>query len=230
MTKKQLLIFSATLGFLLVFGGTTWLGPGRSLAAATPQEAAQQELPAWLENVRHDDVTLYGFVNEEELARATLGTPFQVFELTPAAIQTYQAGHNVAPLLAEQAVWVFPVLVDDQARGLFTVAQVDGQWQAVEFGFLPQSKQLDKLRKKLAKSKVTVKFVKVFPLDGTFALIEQGQKESLVHLTSYPGLFTNLDRNNLTAYGPEQFMPEMKKALQQVLDEQKRVEEAATTP
>lgn len=223
--RKQALAFIITLTILLAFGGTTWLGPSILHAAATPEEVAQQQLPRWLAIARNDDIKYYGFTNEQELQAATLGSPYQVALLSPEAVQAYQPGQRVAAIVSDQAWKVFPVLVKGQARGLLTVAQLDSQWQAVEFSSLNQSRQLVRLQERLAKKNATVKLVKFAPTQGTFALVEQDGGESLVYIfsSSSPGSFSKLDKENLTTYTAQDFIPEVKKALdERVAAEQER--------
>jgi hypothetical protein len=221
--KRQVLVFLATFGILVAFGGVTSIGPATLFAAATPEDVAQQELPRWLNMVRNDDVKAYGFTSEDELTIATLGTPHQVFTLAPEAVQSYQPGQSVASLITEEPWWEFPVLVNGQARGLLSVAQVDGQWQGVGFGAFLDSQKVIRLQQRLAKQNASVKLVKFTPTEGTFALVEQDKRETLVHMSSLPGLFMEIDRNNLTPYSPQDFMPKVKKAFgERVAAEQER--------
>jgi hypothetical protein len=212
-----------TLAILVAFGGTIWIGPSPLHAAATPEEVAQQELPRWLAIARNDDVKHYGFKNEQELQAATLGSPYQVSLLSPEAVQAYQPNQRVAAIIDNQAWKVFPVLVNGEARGLLTVAQLDGRWQAVEFSSLEQSRQLVRLQARLAKKNATVKLVKF--AESTFALVEQDGGESLIYISgsNFAGEFDKLDKENLTAYTAQDFMPEVKKAFdQRVAAEQER--------
>lgn len=231
--RKQSFVFFITLGVLLIFGSTTWIGPSTSLAAPTAEETAQQALPEWLDMVRRDDVKGYGFKDESELDIATVGTPYQVFKLAPETVQAYQDGQSVSAVIHEEPWWEFPVLVHGQARGLLTVKQVDGQWQAVGFGAFVDSQKIVRLQERLAKHNATVKLIKFAPLLGTFALIEQDKREKLVYLSSLPGLMEGIDRDNLTAYDLKDFMPKAKKAVddlvaaEQEMQKQKKEKEQA---
>jgi hypothetical protein len=59
----------------------------------------------------------------------------------------------------------------------------------------------------------SVKLLKIYPIFGTFALIEREGEESLVHLASYPGLFESLDKTGLENYSPKELMPQILASL-----------------
>ncbi|HEX6293208.1 MAG TPA: hypothetical protein VFZ66_28760 [Herpetosiphonaceae bacterium] len=214
MSKRTILLV-ATLSALIALGTLISLYPSHSLAALTVEEVARQELPRMLDRIR-SDYQGYGFRDEQELNIATLGRPYQVYGLSPNAVQAYRPDQPVSAILFEEQWWEFPVLIDGEARGLLTLAQMNGQWKAVEFGSLPLSVRITQLQQKLAHTDVRVKLVKVPHIYGTFALLEQGQNEQLVHLGSYPGVFKTIDREELTAYAASKLMPEIREAIAQV--------------
>ena len=162
-----------------------------------------------------DDVKNYGFKDEQELARATLGNPYQVFVLSPEAVQAYQPGQHIASILTQEPRLEFPVLVDGQARSLLTVVQLDGRWQIVGFGAFPNSQKLVQLQERLAKTNAVIKLIRFDETWSTFALVEQDNQAMLIHLSSLPGLFKEIDRDNLTPYKPQDFMPKVRKAFEE---------------
>ena len=192
-----------------------------SLASQGPEEVARQELPEVLRAVSRLGCEKYGFRDENELQFAIPGLPYEVYTLSPQAVQSYRSGQRVADLIAQEQRWEFPVLVNEEARGLLTVAQQEGQWRVVGFGELALSRKVVDLQASFAHAEAnagaspgySVKLLNVYPIQGTFALIERGEQESLVYLTSYPGLFEALDKMALKTYSPEELMPRIVDAL-----------------
>jgi hypothetical protein len=59
--------------------------PEPERGAATPEEAARQDLPKFLDMARPNFAT-HGFKNEQKLAQVTLGQPYQVYVLPWEAV------------------------------------------------------------------------------------------------------------------------------------------------
>ncbi len=178
-------------------------------------EVARQGLPNWLQHVGAE-YRRFGFKDARELELATLGTPYEVYALSPQAVQAYKPGDRVAELVTPLHTWEVPVLVHGEARGILTVAYHDGRWQTVQYGggIDSYSRNVVALQKRLAGSTAVVKLLAAHPIHSNFALIEEGGRESLVFLNP-SGFFATLDEKALTPYPPEELMPEIAKVFAQ---------------
>jgi hypothetical protein len=130
---------------LLLIVAVGLLAPGLLRGEAVPadvQQAAAAGLPPFLSKIPANALEDYGFARGDDLKAASLGSPFQVQTITPAALEKYQAGMTVAALLTPTTVWYFPVVVNGQYRAILAVDQLNGKWQAVSLGFAGLAKEL----------------------------------------------------------------------------------------
>ena len=220
MSKHKLIIVASVCALCMGLWGVFSSRPQVSLASQGPEDVARQQLPEMLRKVSRLGCEKYGFRDENELESAVLGFPYEVYTLSPQAVQSYRAEQRVADLIVQEQRWEFPVLVNGEARGLLTVAQQEGQWRAVGFGELTLSQKMIDLQASFANAEVngvspgySVKLLNVYPIQGTFALIESGKQETLVYLTSYPGLFETLNKVSLARHSPEELLPQIREAL-----------------
>ncbi|MCD4737910.1 MAG: hypothetical protein K8R89_01445 [Anaerolineae bacterium] len=219
MSKHKLIIVVSVCALCLGLWGVVIFRPQVSLASQGPEDVARQQLPEILRKVSRLGCEKYGFRDENELESAVLGFPYEVYTLSPQAVQSYRADQCMADLIVQEQRWEFPVLVNGEARGLLTVAQQEGQWRVVGFGELTLSRKVVDLQAGFANAEVngvspySVKLLNVYPIQGTFALIESEKQETLVYLTSYPGLFETLDQAPLERHSPEELLPQIREAL-----------------
>jgi hypothetical protein len=214
MTKYKLLC-GASLSVLLLIGSLLSFRIRSSQAASTVEGAAHDALPNILKHIGNDYQN-YGFNDQHEVDTATLTSPYEILALLPEAVHQYHSGQRIANIARQEQWWEFPVVVNGEPRGLLSVVQMNGQWQGVSFGALPLSRQVVRLQKQPNMSRVAIKFVRVPQIHATFALIEQGNQERLIHLASHPRLLQGIDKENLTAYSPEEIMPQIDQALREV--------------
>jgi hypothetical protein len=116
---------------LLVFGHQPLM------AAEVPQavqKAATEGLPVILDALPEDTLSQFNFSGFEELDRASLGTPFQVYSIHPQDILNYDAGTPIDSHVYATDHWLFPVTIDGQVRVLLEVANMQGTYQAVALG------------------------------------------------------------------------------------------------
>ncbi|MDQ1354828.1 MAG: hypothetical protein QG657_5137 [Acidobacteriota bacterium] len=72
-----------------------------------------------------------GLVDFPGLTGASLQEGFQVYTATPAALMS---NDDLGAIMIPTGQWRFVVTCGEQPMGLLTVAQVEGQWQAVSLG------------------------------------------------------------------------------------------------
>jgi hypothetical protein len=129
-----------------------WLCLGANFLWAQPVppdvlNAASNGLPAFLESVSFGNRELYGFTNDNDLARARPGVPLRVFTITPQALASHNAEPALTPLLSETTLWYFPILVGQDAKAILVVDQMAGEWKAVSIGYAPLARELDQITK-----------------------------------------------------------------------------------
>ena len=79
------------------------------LAQQTPPaevlQAATEGLQPYLQKIPAGTQEQYGFADGDDLSAATLGDPFQLNTITPAALEKYQAGMAVASVITPTTTW-----------------------------------------------------------------------------------------------------------------------------
>ena len=109
-------------------------------------KAAEEGLQPYLNKIPVNELEQYGFAQGDTLLAATLGAPFQLHTITPAALEKFSAGTPVGTILTPTSLWYFPVVLAGQTRAVLVVDQLDGKWQAVSLGYAPLAKELGAIR------------------------------------------------------------------------------------
>ena len=210
-------------GFLLASCGPidTHAASEPEPGAATPEEAARQDLPEFLEVTRPDFANL-GFKSEQELAQVTLGQPYQVYNLPLEAVQAYRPGQSFTELLVQVSVFDFPLLVNGEPRGFLGVVQRDGRWEAHSIGGFSSSQHLARWTAQPGNKNQSRKIVLIPALGAKFVLVETPGHERLVPLTGIRGFAEGPDQIILRPYTPEDLIPKLARALAQVQEEEKQ--------
>jgi hypothetical protein len=146
--KIVCLVLCAVLSFIVV--------PivGAEEAPADVVKAAQEGLPHFLAGISQKNASgnpssikaRLGFNEKDILDRAYLGEPFRYYLLGPDAVKDYVKGSNVSLIISPVNEWFFPVLIDNEAKSVLSVAKMKGVWKAVSFGKAVLSKELVKIR------------------------------------------------------------------------------------
>jgi len=93
------------------------------------RSAAEARLSEFLSLIPPGQENRYGFHSREDFGEATIGYPYRVFTVDMPGTQTGRSA-GVKPLNE----WRTPIIVRGQSRALLTVAKMDDQWEAVDFG------------------------------------------------------------------------------------------------
>ncbi|GAB4342923.1 MAG: hypothetical protein Kow0089_18360 [Desulfobulbaceae bacterium] len=96
--------------------------------------AAQSGLQPLLNHIPPEDRQDFGFSNDDDMATAVLGSPFNLFTITPEDLAGYRKGTPVSSILRKTDLWYFPVVVNKSARTILIVDKVGGKWRAVSLG------------------------------------------------------------------------------------------------
>ena len=204
----------------------------RRIASAEPPdetevlEAAERDLPNFLEVISHMGYQNYGFKDESELEAVQFGEPVEVYVLTAEALEAYEPGQRVAPLLAPACQWEVPLLADNESRIMLTVAFFKGKWQAVEAGGIQLAERWQSFATDLAATPVTgekeagrrIRLVRVYEIGGYFAFTESDGEETLIPLIAHGGALPGVE--NLKRYAPAELIPQVTAAVRQLIEAQ----------
>lgn len=105
-------------------------------------QAAADGLQPFLNKIPMDSFEQFGFVPGDDLITASLGTPFLVHTIPPAALEQYQAGMTVASIVKPTSMWYFPVLIAGQTRAILVVDRLDNQWKVISLGYASLAREL----------------------------------------------------------------------------------------
>ncbi len=75
-----------------------------------------------------------GLTSAGDIKAATLGEPYEQFTIYPSALEGYRPEQNISSLLTATNNWVYPVMVNGEARTQLNVVKSKGQWTAGFFG------------------------------------------------------------------------------------------------
>jgi hypothetical protein len=106
---------------------------GVSYAVSPEQQAkifAEENLPQYLKMIEPDYNYFY-YNNQEQVMKSTLGEPINNFVINP---QDFDEDKGILAQSKPLPFYVFPVMVDGKVITDFTVALVNGEWQAVDIG------------------------------------------------------------------------------------------------
>ncbi len=200
--------------------GITFTGVYAASPPPEVQQAAEEGLARFLATIPAQELAHLGLSTAEDVQAATLGSPYEQFTLTPAAIAAYQPGSALAPLLTSTGSWLFPVTVHGEARTMLTVGMVNGKWEAGDIGgtYLPGALQKAEtnlpgfLDQKGVTAAHTTQFVRVFQTYSDFLFVEAQGAEYLLPLMPDPG---QLDLAADTLVTPDEIIPQLKDLLGQ---------------
>lgn len=118
------------------------LATAQQVPPADVLKAAEEGLQPFLQKIAPDEINQYGFAPDDLVQNASLGSPFQVHTITPAAMAQYKPGATVSSLITPTRMWYFPVLVAGQARAILVVDWLENRWQAVSLGYAGLAREL----------------------------------------------------------------------------------------
>jgi hypothetical protein len=199
------------------------------LYAAAPsevQKAAQSGLDHFRSTVPAQEMARMGLVTAEEVTAAVLGNPWNEYVILPASLQAYKSGMSISSLLTGTDNWIYPVLVNGQARTMMEVSLQNGNWEATTFGgtFLPQ--RLQEVQGRMGtllgqkgisrQSAVTLRFVRVYQAQSEFMAVLGGNTEYLLPLMPNPSRM-NIAADTLLA--ADQVIPQLKQEVQNSIEQ-----------
>lgn len=191
-----------------------------ALADEPPPEVrrvAQEEAPHWLGLVRKAPAEHFGLTDPNQVERAELGEPYEVYTIEPDRLQEYDASTVVSTMLSKANRWLFPLLIDGKAQFFYEIALFDGEWQPVSIGAAGLARDIEQiyghvptlLQAKGIEGKITVRFVRVYEVYD-FLLMDTPAGEFIV-LPEWARLW-GLPQGKLI--DPKAFMPRLAREVQ----------------
>ena len=176
---KSVLMVTAIGAWMLAIHAPSYAG----IAPPEVQDAAREGLPMFLSSIPHSHLRAFGFDDEQEINRATLGIPFRIHTMSSSEILAFAEGERTPPAIRPTSMWQFPVLVDHIPRTLLTVDLMGGNWQAVDLGGLSPALDMGKLRRRWPTSDgYELKYVCIFQTGSQFIWVTNEGISSLVPL------------------------------------------------
>lgn len=126
---------------LLMFTGALY-----AQTTTVPSEVIQtatDDFSQYLKNAVPDNVkTLLGFDVNDNLSKATLGTPFQLYNLSADSIRNYKDNTPIRSIITESLMWYFPVMIDNTVKMVMYVGKKDSVWMRAGLGSAGLAKHL----------------------------------------------------------------------------------------
>jgi hypothetical protein len=102
--------------------------------AQQPQEAAQNAIGVLQKFVNEQNYKSLGFDSLDEVKRAQLAAPMQVYNIGLDKLKGYQAGQDPNTLLASSAETIYPVTVDGRVKTGVTIVHKEQGYEPASFG------------------------------------------------------------------------------------------------
>lgn len=183
MKKHQPFINCLILFFGVALSG--YLPVGASAETAPPEAiaAAEAGLLTFLELITPEDMNNFGLSPDDNISEAVLGTPFQLYTITPTKL--LNAGDNtpVSSLISPTGSWLFPIVLQGKSRAILTVERMEGKWQAVTMGRSGLAGEMEKLNGQWPKTKgYEPKLVGIYQAASYFFTIPEKDSENFTPL------------------------------------------------
>jgi hypothetical protein len=119
-----------TVAFLLMSGLYA-----QSKAPAEALKAANDGFVKYLTtSVTEDTKTIVGFDAGDDLSKAVLGEPFQLYTLPADSIRNYRGTTKVRSLIQKSEFWYFPILIGGKVKMMLYVGKRKDVWERAGLG------------------------------------------------------------------------------------------------
>jgi len=174
---------------LILFLGVSLSGyfSAGAFAETAPPEAitaGQAGLLPFLELITPEDMSHFGLSPGDDITEAVLGTPFQLYTITPSKLLNAKDNTPVDSLTSPTGQWLFPIVLDGTSRAILTVEQMDGEWQAVTMGKAGLAGEMEKLNGQWPKANgYEPKLIAIYQAASYFFTIPEQDSENFTPLT-----------------------------------------------
>ena len=126
----------------------------------------------------------FGLSPGDNISEAVLGTPFQLYTITPTKLLDAGDDTPVSSLISPTGSWLFPIVLDGKSRAILTVEEMDGKWQAVTMGKAGLAEEMEKLNRQWPKANgYEPKLIAIYQAASYFFTIPELESENFTPLT-----------------------------------------------
>ncbi len=129
MQRKFLLFQLVLLLFICVHVNAQDLRSSASISAKQARILATEQLPAVLQWMEPEDLSLYGFSSTDDFSRIIVGRPFYLSSMEEVNLMKQE---NRSSLQIKSMI--LPLILDNTVRCFIYVSYQDDQWKAVGIG------------------------------------------------------------------------------------------------
>lgn len=184
MKKHQPFINCLILFFCVALSGYLSGGTFAELAPPEAVAVAESGLVSFLQELPEEERGNFGFAPGDRLAAARVGTPFQLYTITPEKLLNAPDDAPVDTLISPTGRWFFPVVLDGTPRAILTVERMDGNWEAVTLGMKPLAGEVEKIKRQWPKAKgYNPKLIAIYQAASYFFTIPEKDSENFTPLT-----------------------------------------------
>ena len=180
------------------------------------RKVAEKEAPHWLGLVQKAPAEYFGLSDPNQVERAELGEPHEVYTIEPDRLQEYDASMTMSMMLSKADRWLFPILINEKAQFFYEIALLDGKWQPVSIG--GDARDIERIYSHIVPtllqakgtSENSVKFVRVYHF-YEFILVDTPEGEFIV-LPEWSARYWGMPERELI--DPKMSMPKLAREVQ----------------
>jgi len=185
-----------------------WSSPWVDIAPTAVAEAAGRGLPRFLDAIPANQMYQFGFLAEDEMARATLSDPFRTYTIRPADLLSFEGGQDITSIVRATSLWTFPVVSSGEPRALLTVDLMGGEWRAVDLAGSPLAAEMASVGAYVdGFAGWEARYLRIYQAACSFVLLTRDDEARLVPLESGAlilGLIHSGERYEYTTVDPSE--------------------------
>ncbi|MEM8529939.1 MAG: hypothetical protein AAGF95_03800, partial [Chloroflexota bacterium] len=164
----------------------------------------------------------YGFADEQEINEITLGLPYELYNLNYDQVLDHTSDMATKQVLIPAQQWIFPVLLDGQAKGVAILGDENGTLRFVGYSGSPQLAQSlvnFQTQHDQVENTSLMKVLQIPPLETNFAITQHGEQTDVTLLSEVaPGTERGVltDLNTSQTYDLNEIMPQIVQELEEV--------------
>ncbi len=140
-------------------------------------QAAREGIARFLNSRPVSSLQKFGFRDQDEVNRATLGEGFQIYTVPPQTLLSGQSFQNFESIAVPTKAWQFLIRSGRDAKAFLRVDYINGQWQAVSLGSSGLAVQMDSIVKTWPPSAAyKLKFIRIYQAKSDFVEISSPEK------------------------------------------------------
>ena len=151
-------------------------------SANTIIKVANDKLSYYIEHLPLDMLKEMGCKSAGELNKIMLGTPFQLFSISPDSLDKYKQSDSAENILTATTMWYVPVFNNEKPIAMIIVDKMDEKWKAVSFGHFKLSCQWNEIIKQFGGDQFEIKLISMFQAKTFLFSLSDKKNENLTPL------------------------------------------------